>query len=268
MAATAKERREMIVVHLARNQVVKVSDLSRRFGISEVSIRRDLDALEELGLLKHIHGGAVPIPYTGLGHSHSAKTQRCIKEKKAIGRVAAEMLREGDRIVFDSGTTVVQVARNIPRHLLESGNLTVITASLPIVRELGSWKDVQLLLLGGIYLPDYEIVAGPQTIENLKGLHVDKIFLGTDGLTFSHGVTTANVLEAEVNRAMVGVASETIVVADSSKIGVKGLVTIMPLVQIDRLITDDKADPDFVAALEKNGVQVILGQDKGELGVL
>jgi DeoR/GlpR family transcriptional regulator of sugar metabolism len=258
MPQNADERRALILEHLARDQIVKVAELSDRFAVSEVSIRRDLDRLDRLGLLKRVHGGAVAIPNAALGQSHVAKMRHHVEEKERIGRAAAQMIRYGDRLIFDSGTTVLQVARNISGDLLNAGNLTVITGSLPIVQELGPWKGLHLIVLGGIYLPDYQMIVGPQTIENLNGLHADKVFLGTDGLTFSHGVTTASMLEAEVDRAMVEAASEVIVVADSSKIGVIGLTTIIPVVKINKLITDDQAPSDFIAALQQQGVEVIL----------
>jgi DeoR/GlpR family transcriptional regulator of sugar metabolism len=258
MASVADKRREYILEELKRCQQVKVSNLSERFGVSEVSIRRDLGLLENLGLLKRVHGGAIPNPGMGGGQTNSAKRQRQVEEKERIGRAAAELIREGHRLIFDSGTTVVHLARNIPVDLLNSGNLTIITNSMPVVQELGPWKGVQLILLGGIYLPEYETAVGPQTVNNLKGLFADKMFLGTDGLSFSHGLTTANVLEAEVDKAMVEAASEIIVVADSSKIGVVGLATIMPLARIDKLITDANAPADFVAALREQGVEVTL----------
>ena len=124
---------------------------------------------------------------------------------------------------------MLQVAHNISGDLLTSGNLTVITTSLPVIYELGAWKSIHLLLLGGIYLPEWQVTVGPQTIANLSTLHADKMFLGADGMTLSHGVTTVNVLEAEVDRAMIKAADEVILVAESSKIGGIGLTTILPL---------------------------------------
>ncbi len=258
MPHNADERRTLILEYLARDPLVKVAELSDRFDVSEVSIRRDLDRLDRLGLLKRVHGGAVAIPSAALGQPHVTKMRHHVEEKERIGRAAAQMIRDGDRLIFDSGTTVLQVARSISGDLLNAGHLTVITGSIPIVQELGPWKGVHLIVLGGIYLPDYEMIVGPQTIEHLNGLHADKVFLGTDGLTFSHGVTTANLLEAEVDRSMVEAASEVIVVADSSKIGVIGLTTILPVTNIDKLITDDEAPADFLAALREQGVEVIL----------
>jgi DeoR/GlpR family transcriptional regulator of sugar metabolism len=183
-------------------------------------------------------------------------TQR--EKKERIARVAAQMVHRDESLIFDSGSTPLQVACCLDGELLQSGNLTIITASLPIVREIGHFPGVHLIMLGGIYLPAYEILVGPQTIDQLKDLHVDKIFLGTDGMTLSHGFTTANVLEAEVDRAMVKAATEVIVVSDSSKIGGIGLATIMPFSGIHKLITDTDAQPDFIAALRDLGVEVIL----------
>jgi DeoR family fructose operon transcriptional repressor len=168
------------------------------------------------------------------------------------------LVHPGERLLFDSGTTVLEVARQLPLDLRESGNLTVITSSLPIVRELGPCKGIHLILLGGVFLPQYEVVVGPQTIAQLRGFHADKLFLGADGLTFAKGVTTANVLEAEVDRAAIAAASQVIIVADSSKIGLIGLTTIMPLDEVKKLITDGGAPAEFVGELRRQGVEVIL----------
>ena len=181
-----------------------------------------------------------------------------LDEKRRIGIAAAALVRPGDRVIFDSGTTVLEVARSLSNDLVDAGNLTAITSSLPIVQELGHRPGIHLILLGGIYLPEYRVVVGPQTVENLRGLHADKMFLGTDGLTLDHGLTTANVLEAEVDRAMVRAAAEIIVVADSSKIGGIGLTTILPLERVHKLITGQDAPADFVSALRAAGVDVIL----------
>lgn len=258
MNTVAEERRSSIVEQVTRHRVVRIGDLSRHFGVSEVSIRRDLERLEQLGLLKRVHGGAVALQTLPLPSPNGAATPQTSPEKERIGRAAAELIRPGDRLILDSGTTVLQVARSIPGDLLRSGNLTVITSSLPIVHELGPWKSVHLLFLGGIYLPEWQVVVGPQTIASLANLHADKLFLGTDGMTLEHGVTTANVLEAEVDRAMVRAAREVILVADSSKVGGVGLTSIMPLTEVHKLITDEGAPQEFVSALRDVGVEVIL----------
>ena len=256
--SNAGKRREIIIQQLARENVVRVAELSRRFGVSEVSIRRDLERLERQGLLERVHGGAVAVAVgSGAGALASVPTPY-VDEKRRIGIAAAALVRPGERVIFDSGTTVLEVARSLSNDLVDAGNLTAITSSLPVVQELGHRPWANLLLLGGIYLPEYRVVVGPQTVENLRGLHADKMFLGTDGLTLDHGLTTANVLEAEVDRAMVRAAAQIIVVADSSKIGCAGLTTIIPLAEIDVLVTDRGAPEGFLEVLRSLGIQVIL----------
>jgi DeoR/GlpR family transcriptional regulator of sugar metabolism len=238
--------------------VVKIGDLSARFGVSEVSIRRDLERLERFGMLKRVHGGAVAPPAASTGLPAGGPAAKVSPAKERIGRAAAQLVRPGDRLIFDSGTTVLQVARNLSGDLLTSGNLTVITSSLPVIHELGAWKSILLLFLGGIYLPEWQVTVGPQTVANLASLHADKMFLGADGMTLSHGVTTANVLEAEVDRAMIQAADEVILVADSSKIGGIGLAAILPLGRVNKLIADEGAPATFVSALRDAGIEVIL----------
>jgi DeoR/GlpR family transcriptional regulator of sugar metabolism len=258
MTSATDERRELILQYLTDHQIVTVAALTELLGVSAVSIRRDLDRLAQLGLLKRTHGGAVAFPGAARGQPHAEKMARHVEEKERIGQAAAQMIGDGDQVMLDSGSTVLQVARSISGDLLNVGSLTVITGCMPVARELGPWNGVHLIILGGIYLPEQEVVVGPSTVQDLQTLHADKLFIGSDGLTFSHGVTTANMLEAEVNRAMVEAASEVIVVADSSKIGEIGLTTILPLTDIDMLITDRQAPADFVDRLREQQIEVIL----------
>jgi DeoR/GlpR family transcriptional regulator of sugar metabolism len=258
MELTAQQRRSTILDELVRNRTARIVDLSHQLGVSEVLIRRDLERLHQQGLVKRIHGGAIALPGAASGSAQNSRAILHLDEKERIGRAAAELICEGDRLIFDSGTTTLQVARHVPGDLLAAGRLTVITLSLPIVQDLGPWKGVHVLLLGGLYLPEDQIVVGPQAIENIRTLHADKMFVGTDGVTVSNGVTTANVLEAEVDRALVKAASQLIVVADSSKIGRIGLSTILPLVEIHTLITDQGAPADFVSEARDLGINVIL----------
>lgn len=254
----ADKRREAITQQLVRAPVVRVAELSRHFGVSEVSIRRDLERLERRGLLQRVHGGAVAVAVDNSPGEISSTPTPHLDEKRRIGRAAAALVQPGDRLLFDSGTTVLETARALGNDLVRLGTLTAITCSLPIVQELGHHRGIHMLLLGGIYLPEHRIVTGPQTIESLRSLHADKMFLGADGMTLSHGVTTANVLEAEVDRAMIKAADEVILVADSSKIGGIGLTTILPLERVHKLVTDEGAPSGFVSTLRDAGVEVIL----------
>ena len=175
-----------------------------------------------------------------------------------IGRAAADLIKGGDRIILDSGTTVLQVAQELAVDPPPGEQVTVITASLPVLRALAQARHVHVIVLGGIFLPEHQVLVGPQTLANLQNLHADKLFLGADGLGVESGLTSAAVLEAEVSRAMVRAAEEVIVVTDSSKINNVGFTPIMPLSKMNRLITDQQAPDDFVSALREMGVQVTL----------
>ncbi len=256
MFEVAERRKLAILEELAGARKVAVSDLSQKFGVSEVSIRHDLDELERRGLLRRVRGGAVSVPQTILEWSFNEKMLMRRDQKVRIGRAAAAMIADGDVIIMDSGTTVVQVARHISHHILTSGSLTVITSSIPIARELGPWKGVQLMLLGGVYLPQQEVVVGPQAVAALSQLHADKMFLGGGGLSLEAGVTTATVLDAELDRACAAASDQVVAVIDSSKIGRQGLAAVVPLSDLDVLITDDEAEPAFVEQARALGVDV------------
>jgi len=257
MISESSDRRKLAILEeLANVRKVSVSELSDRFEVSQVSIRRDLADLEELGLLRRVRGGALSVPQTILEWSYGEKMSMQKEQKERIARAAATMIEGGDVIIMDSGTTVVYLARQIPRDLLQSGELTVITSSVPLVRELGAWPGVSLIVLGGIYLRSQEVLVGPQAIAALAGLHANKMFLGAGGLTLEIGATTATVLDAEIDRASARSADKVIAVIDSTKIGRKGLATVVPLTEIDTLITDTGAPQDFVGQARALGVEV------------
>lgn len=258
MPESSERRRLAILEDLASARSLSVSQLSQQFGVSEVSIRHDLQELESRGLLRRVRGGAVSVPQTILEWSFNEKMLMHKEQKERIGRAAAAMVQNGDVIIMDSGTTVVHMARHIAQDILATGQLTVITSSLPIVRELGSWKGVHLILLGGVYLPMQEVLVGPQALASLAGLHADKMFLGAGGLSLEIGATTATVLDAEVDRMCAQASEQVIAVVDSSKIGRKGLVSVVPLTDIDVLITDSGAPPEFVSQLQALDVEVRL----------
>ena len=258
MTTFADHRRSQIIALLDRQRNASTRELSAQLGVSEASIRKDLEVLEELGLLKRVQGGAVALPHYRLGKDHSSKMNLNREKKKRIGRAAASLIQAGESVILDSGTTTLQVAHHICSELRLAGDLTAYTASLPIFREIGDCPGIRLVLLGGIYLPEYEALAGPQTVENLKYVGADKLFLGADGITLANGITTADVLEADVDRYMLQASKEVIVVADSSKIGVIGLITLIPLDKVSKLVTDTDAPPDFVKSIDNSGVELIL----------
>jgi DeoR/GlpR family transcriptional regulator of sugar metabolism len=254
----AAERRSQIAQWVMENGKVLVSDLVKRYHVTETSIRRDLILLEEDKRLKRVHGGAVSIPGNFRTDTFVEKEKLHIKVKERIGKAAVELVNQDDIILLDSGTTTLQIVRNIPPTLRMNNHITLVTNSLPIAQEVLTWPSPNLTILGGIFLPDYQATIGPQTIELLKELTADVAFLGADGLTLEGGATTANVLMAEVDRMMVERARKAVLVTDSSKISRAGFVPITPVASFDVLITDSNASPDFVEAVRNLGVEVIL----------
>jgi DeoR/GlpR family transcriptional regulator of sugar metabolism len=255
---SAAERRSQIAQMVLEKGRVLVADLVSQFEVTETSIRRDLTLLEQGNRLKRVHGGAIPIPGSSRTDSFAEKRELHISAKQRIGKAAAELIKTKDIVLLDSGTTTLQVVRQIPSSLRNSSMITLVTNSQPIAQEVLSWPSPNLTILGGLYLPDYQATVGPQTLSQLQELRADKVFLGTDGLTLASGATTADILMAEVDRMMVEHSRQIILVTDSSKFGRVGFVPIKPANAIHTLITDTNAPPDIVQAIRDMGVEVLL----------
>ena len=255
---TAHERREQIARLVDDGQRVSVADLTLRFGVTDASIRRDLILLEGAGRLRRVHGGAVSLAAKMFGGAYATKLRVHRDEKARIAAAAARLVSPGEIVLFDSGSTVAQVAAQMPSVLRAASAITVVTYSLPVVDEIGGWDAPHLVVVGGLYLPEYRAFVGPGTIEGLKALTADTIFLGCDGLTVESGLTTPHVLVAEVGFVATSRSRRVVAVADSSKLGRQGFTTIVPLAQVHILITDAAADPGRVAEIRDSGVEVIL----------
>jgi DeoR family transcriptional regulator of aga operon len=254
---SAAERRSQIAQMVLENKKVFLSDLVKQYQISETSIRKDLTLLEEGGRLKRVHGGAVALPGSSRTDSFNEKMQLHIAAKQSIGKVAAQMICAGDVLLLDSGTTTLQVVMQIPAGLRADRTITVVTNSFPISQVVLEWPSPDLIMLGGVCLPEYQATVGPQTLGQLRELTADRVFLGVDGLTLEGGATTANILMAEVDRLMAE-RSRQVVLTDSSKLGRAGFVPIKPINAYHRLITDTNASPEFIDQIRLQGVEVIL----------
>jgi DeoR/GlpR family transcriptional regulator of sugar metabolism len=255
---SAAERRSQIAQMVSEKGKVYVADLVEMFQVTETSIRRDLTLLEEGNRLERVHGGAIPIPGSSRTDSFTEKKQLHIKAKERIGKAAAQMVHQGDILLLDSGTTTLQVIRNTPSALRMSNLITLVTNSQPIAQEVLTWPSPNLTILGGLYLPDYQATVGPQTLAQLQEFTADIVFLGTDGLSPNGGVTTANILMAEVDRMMVEHARKAILITDSSKIGRVGFVPVKPVTSFHTIITDANAPEELVKAIRDMGVEVLL----------
>jgi DeoR/GlpR family transcriptional regulator of sugar metabolism len=255
---SAAERRSLIAQMVLEKGKVLLPDLVEQFQVTETSIRRDLTLLEANGRLKRVHGGAVSMSGTSRTDSYSEKMQLHIKAKQRIGKAAAELIRPHDVLLLDSGTTTLQIVKQISAALRLSNSITMVTNSLPVSQEVLTWPSPNLIVLGGIYMPDYQATVGPQTLGQLQELTADCAFIGADGLTLQGGVTTANILMAEVDRLMIERSRKAVLVTDSSKIGRIGFVPVKPLNAFQMIITDTNAPEDILAAIRAEGIEVLL----------
>jgi DeoR/GlpR family transcriptional regulator of sugar metabolism len=255
---SAADRRNLIAQMVQEKGQVSAIELREKFDMADTSIWRDLRLLEVNGLLKRVHGGAIALSSNPRLDSFSMKMKQRIWEKERIGLAAAQLIQPKDVCLLDSGSTTLQIIKKVPQNLRQMTPFTLVTNSLPITHEVLSWALPNLVLLGGIYLPDYQASVGPQTLNQLRELTADIVFLGTDGITLEGGVTTANILMAEVDRMMVERSNRAILVTDSSKFGRVGFVPVTSVQSFQTIITDTNAPVDVIDSIRNLGVEVIL----------
>ena len=249
------ERQDQILEILRKNKVVKVSELSELFCVSEMTIRRDMQKLERGGLLKRTFGGAVAAPnFLSLQLSFAEKESVYAKEKKGIGSAAARLIEEGETIAFGVGTTALQVAGSIR----EVEHLTVVTNAINIAMALANRQNVKLLVTGGSLVERSFALVGPFGEAALGQIHISKLFLGATGISIEHGVTTMSLLEASLYRAMMKAAGEVIVVADHSKFGKATLAPIASIGEVTRIVTDSKISTDYLQDFKNYDIDVIV----------
>ena len=250
----AAVRRRWILERLAESEQVTVKGLAEEFGLTEMSLRRDLNVLAEQGQLVRVRGGARRTQTVSATRQYTAAEQRNAPVKARIARFTAGLLVDRASAFFYSGSTVARVASALgEEHRKE---LTVVTSSLPVINEVGSWDDPHLVAVGGLFLPSYMTFVGPQAVSSLTALSADVAVVGCDGMSAADGLTTPHQLVAEVGSVMIGRARRTIVVADSTKVGRRGFTPIAPTSAIDVVVTDDGADPAELDALRSLGVEV------------
>ena len=231
----ASQRRAAILAVVEEAGAARVSELVDQLGVSDMTVRRDIERLDAEGLLERVHGGAIAVlPRAADEPGFTAKSSLMTAEKHAIALAAARLVEPGATIGISAGTTTFEFARTI-RQL---PNLTVVTNSVPVAQLLheGGGNSV-VVLTGGVRTPSDALV-GPVAISALQGLHVDRLFLGAHGIDRSAGLTTPNLVEAETNRALVRASRSVCVLADHTKVGIVGLSTFMQLEEVDTLITD------------------------------
>jgi len=256
MILSIAERHKYILNTLHKEGFVKVVDIAKKLDVTTVTVRKDLKALEEKGLLYRTHGSASPVnPHTA-DRNVKEKEKIRTKEKQLIGIFAARLIEEDDSIIINSGSTICAFAEQIE----PKGRLTVVTSSIKATSILGEHEGINVSQLGGTLRRSSMSVIGSYTLSFLENITCSKVFLGVDGIDPDFGVTTSNIEEAELNRAMMSVSLKTIVLCDSSKFGRKGFGKICNLDKIDVVVTDEGISPSMCKLLEEHGVEVIVAK--------
>jgi DeoR family transcriptional regulator of aga operon len=251
-----EERRRAVLEVLEKQGRVTVEELTRQFGVSAVTARGDLDVLSTTGALVRSHGGAVR-PLNPV-HDYPLKIKKSIHhaEKIRIARAATQLIENHQTVILDSGTTCAEIAANLRR--TKPLTLTVITHALNIAAELADASNISLIMIGGIMRQVSSSFVGPQAEQMVRDLHADHFFLAVDGLDLEIGLTTPDILEAQLNTLMMKAAREVTVVADASKFGRRSLSVIGELSMVKRVITDDRVSPENAEGLRRLGVEVVL----------
>ncbi len=247
------ERRSRIYQMLQDKGTVSVSMLSAALDVSEITVRRDLEQMEENGLLERTHGGAILNQRVHLELLYSEKHRAQPAEKRLIGKAAAALVEDNDTLLIHSGSTTLQIFR----HLGSKRNVRIITSNMSAPLELQN-PQVELQMIGGQFRPQSNSLVGPLAMLSLAQVHSSKCFIGVDGISLKHGLTTPNIQEAEVARMMIErTRGEVIVMADHTKFGVVADFLSAPLEKVHTIITDTQVNPEFIEGLKALGIRMI-----------
>lgn len=254
----AEVRQQLTHQLLDQKGFVRVRELSERFGVSTVTARNDLQSLEERGLAHRVHGGAMPMnaargerPFEEVATQHAA-------QKAAIARTAAQLVSNGESILVDVGTTTAALARELIART-DLTDLTVITNGIKIALDLeAAYPRFSIVVTGGTLRPKQHSLVDPLAASMLQSLNVDTVFLGCNGIHPETGVTNINLPEAAIKRTMIEAANRCVVLADSTKLGVRTLAQVCDISDIDVVVTDSGADEHHLSSLRSRGVDVIV----------
>lgn len=255
------ERRQKILQWIIREGRAEVSELASAFGVSAMTIRRDLRALENEGLLARARGGALPkngfireVPYQSKAASH-------LELKRSIASVAASMVENGDSVILDAGSTTLEIARCLKK---SKDNLTVVTTDLNIALELADAPGFKVLTTGGQVQPGVYCLLGEEAVSFLRSISVNIAFLGAGAIDVAEGLYTPTLEKAPLKRAMIASATKAVLVADHNKFGHRAFAKVCGLEVIDVIVTDEYIKSDIVAEMERRGIRVVLARAKEE----
>lgn len=259
MAKRSAQFRAGILARLQRDSVVSVSGLARTLGCSEMTVRRHLGRLETEGLLERQRGGAVASRRVRLEFDLFEKSQSHRAQKAAIGRAAAGLVRPGERVILDTGTTTLAMARELgTRDFGTAQAVSVVTTSLAIISELMHARQIECILLGGTVRENSPDLYGPLVEDNLSRIHADRAFIGCDGISARGQLMTTDPRVARITGLMIEQAERVVLLADSSKAGRNSFISFGRLEQLDTLITDQAMPDDILTVARDAGVETIL----------
>ncbi len=248
------ERQKQILSLLTRQGRLSVAEIVEQFSISEATARRDLESLAARGKAQRVHGGAITVEQAPPELPILDREKEQTDEKARVGRAAAGLVADKETVFLGSGTSVLEVARN----LRDRKQLTVITNSLPVLNMLAGLKEITVISLGGM-LRDSELsFIGHITEQALTEVRVDKVFMGTRGVSLEHGLTNDYLQETLTDRAILKIGREVVIVADYSKVNRVSTVLLAPLEAISTFVTDDQADKKFLQTMKKQGINIIV----------
>lgn len=249
----AEERLLLIVERARAAGRVDVAGLAAELAVTPETVRRDLTALERQGLLRRVHGGAIPVERLGFEPAVTARAEVLTSEKERIAKAAlAEVPAEG-AVLLDAGTTTARLAEALPT----DRELTVVTNAIPIALALSVRPNLQTLMIGGRVRSRTLAGVGDWAEQALRGIRVDVAFLGANGVSVEHGLTTPDQSEAAVKRAMIAASRRRVVLADHTKVGEDFFARFGTLADVDVLVTDDGVDEELAAEIEAAGPSVV-----------
>ena len=250
----APERQQRLLRYIEQQQRITVNQIVEQFDVSLATARRDLEVLADQGKVQRVHGGAIAVRQAPPEPPILQRTAEQTSEKVRIGQAAADLIRDGETVFLSSGTTVLEVARQ----LHGKRNLTVITNSVLVVNELANTNNITVISLGGILRHSEMSLIGHITELALSELHADKVILGIRAIDPGNGLTSGYVPETMTDRAILKIGREVIVVADHTKCGASATAFVAPITAVHRLITDTGTSQDFVTTLQAQGVKVMV----------
>lgn len=247
------ERHTLILATARAAGRVEVQQLAGELDVTPETVRRDLTALERMGLLRRVHGGAVPVERIGYEPALAQREHVLAAEKDRIAEAALDELPDGGSVLIDAGSTTVRLAGMLPA----DREMVVVTHALPVATALAALPLVTLHLIGGTVRRRTLAAVGTWAEQALGDIRVDVAFLGTNGLTVEDGLSTPDLAEAAIKRALVAAAARTVVLTDHSKIGRTELAVVAPLSRVDTVVTDSGVAPELADEIEAAGPRVV-----------